>query len=140
MTSPQPTSSIEPSDTIELKPTSSWAAQSRMAVRSAPDCEMKPTRPGLAMPAANVAFIRSIGFMIPRQFGPMTLMPYRRAASSTCRSSSTPSGPISLKPALMMITPLMPASPHSTTSPGALLAGVTMTARSTGSPMAPIDG
>ena len=140
MTSPQPTSSIEPSDTIELKPTSSCAAQSRMAVRSAPDCEMKPTRPGLAMPAANVAFSRSMGFMMPRQLGPITRMPYVRACSSTWRSSSTPSGPISLKPALMMITPLMPASPHSVTRPGALLAGVTITARSTGSPMAPMEG
>ena len=82
---------MEPSDTIELKPTSSCAAQSRMAVRSAPDCEMKPTRPGLAMPAAKVAFIRSIGFMMPRQFGPTTRIPYLRAASRTWRSSSTPS-------------------------------------------------
>ncbi len=140
MTSPQPTSSIEPSDTIELKPTSSWAAQSRTAVSSAPDWLTKPTRPGLAMPAANVAFIRPIGFMTPRQLGPTTRMPYSRAASRTWRSSSTPSGPISLNPALMMITPLMPASPHSTTRPGADLAGVTMTARSTGSPIALIDG
>ena len=125
---------------MELKPTFSCAAQSRMAVRSAPDWEMKPTRPGLQMPAANVAFIRPMGFMMPRQFGPISRMPWRRAASSTRRSSSTPSGPISLNPALMMITPLIPAWPHSSTSPGAVLAGVTMTARSTGSPMALIDG
>jgi len=36
---------MEPRLTIELNPTFSWAAQSRIAVRSAPDCEMKPTRP-----------------------------------------------------------------------------------------------
>ena len=36
---------------------------------------MKPTRPGLAIPAANVAFIAPTGFMIPRQFGPTTRMP-----------------------------------------------------------------
>ena len=140
MMSPQPTSSMEPRLTMELKPTFSYAAQSRMAVRSAPDCEMKPTRPGLAIPAAKVAFIRSIGFMMPRQLGPTTRMPNRRAASSTRRSSSAPASPISLKPALMMITPLMPASPHSATRSGTPAAGVTMTARSTGSPMAPTDG
>ena len=125
---------------MELKPTCSCAAQSRMAVRSAPDCEMKATRPGRAMPAAKVAFIRSMGFMTPRQLGPTTRMPCFSAASRTWRSSSAPSSPISLNPALMMITPLMPASPHSATRPGAVLAGVTMTARSTGSPMAPTDG
>ena len=140
MTSPQPTSSIEPRLTIELKPTSSCAAQSRIAVRSAPDWLMKPTRPGFAMPAANVAFIRPIGFMIPRQFGPTTRIPYRRAASRTWRSSSTPSSPTSLKPALMMMIPETPASPQSITSCGALFAGVTMTARSTGSPIAAMLG
>ena len=99
-----------------------------------------PTRPGFAIPAANVAFIRSIGFMTPRQFGPTTRMPYRRAASSTCDSSAAPSSPTSLNPALMMITPRTPAAPQSATSWGAVFAGVTMTARSTGSPIAAIDG
>ena len=73
-------------------------------------------------------------------FQPTTRIPYRRAASSTWRSSSTPSAPTSLNPALMMITPRTPASPHSATSPGADFAGVTMTARSTGSQIAAIDG
>ncbi len=101
---------------------------------------MKPTRPGFAIPAANVAFMRSTGFMMPRQLGPTTRIPCRRAASSTRRSSSTPSGPTSLKPALMMITPRTPARPHSSTRSGAVLAGVTITARSTGSPIADTDG
>ena len=140
MTSPQPTSSIEPSDTIELKPTLSRAAQSRIAVSRAPDCEMKPTRPGLAMPAANVAFIAPTGFMIPRQFGPRTRIPWRRAFSRTWRSSSTPSGPISLNPALMITTARTPAAPHSSMRPGAVRAGVTITARSTASPIAPTVG
>ncbi len=42
----------------------------------------------------------------------------RRACSSTCRSSSAPSGPISLNPAEMMIAPLTPASTHSPITPG----------------------
>ena len=125
---------------MELKPTSSWAAQSRIAVSSAPDCETNPTRPGFAIPAANVALNAPMGFMIPRQFGPTTRMPCRRAAASTCRSSSTPAAPTSLNPALMMITPRTPASPHSSTRPGAVFGGVTMTARSTGSPIAPMVG
>ena len=75
MTSPQPTSSMEPRLTMLEKPTSSCAAQSRMAVRSAPDWLIKPTRPGLAMPAANVALNRPMGFMMPRQLGPTTRIP-----------------------------------------------------------------
>ena len=46
--------------------------------------------------------------MTPRQFGPTTRIPYRRAASSTWRSSAAPSAPTSLNPAEMMITPLTP--------------------------------
>ncbi len=80
------------------------------------------------------------GFMTPRQFGPTTRIPCRRAASRTWRSSSTPSAPTSLNPALMMITPRTPAWPHSSTSAGTDLGGVTMTARSTGSPIAETDG
>src|SRR5215218_6301429 len=139
MTSPQPTSSIDPRLTIELNPTSSCVAQSRIAVSRAPDWLTNPTRPGFAIPAAKVAFIPSMGFMTPRQFGPTTRIPYRWAAWSTWRSSSTPSGPTSLNPALMTITPRTPASPHSVMSLGTVFAVVTMTARSTGSPIARTD-
>ena len=41
-----------------------------------------------------------------------------RASSSICRSSSTPSGPISLKPAEMTMAPRTPSSPHSPMMPG----------------------
>src|SRR5665811_1451469 len=55
MTSPQPTSSIEPSETTALNPTFSRTLQSRTAVRSAPLWLTKPTVPGAEIPAANVA-------------------------------------------------------------------------------------
>ena len=52
---------------------------------SAPDWLTKPTRPGFAMPGRERrVHAGSIGFMTPRQFGPTTRIPYRRAASSTC--------------------------------------------------------
>ena len=97
---------------------------------------MKPTEPGAAMPAANVAFRPPTGFITPRQLGPMIRMPAFRASARTAASSAAPAGPISRNPAEMMITPLTPASAHSRTRPGADSAGVTMTARSTGSPVA----
>ena len=136
MTSPQPTSSMEPSDTTELKPTPSWALQSRTAVSSAPLWLMKPTEPGGAIPAANVALSPATGFMTPRQFGPTTRIPAACASASTRRSSSAPASPTSRKPAEMMMTPRTPLAAHSATRPGTLGAGVTMTARSTASGMA----
>ena len=92
MRSPQPTSAMEPSDTMELKPTFSRSAQSRTAVTSAPVWLTNATRPRGAMAAANVAFNPVTGLITPRQLGPMSRMPYRRAASTAWRSSSAPSG------------------------------------------------
>ena len=83
MRSPQPTSSIEPMDMNALKPTFSCKLQSSTAVQSAPLWLRKPTLPGRAMVVANVAFRPVNGHMTPRQFGPMTRMPPRRAFSRT---------------------------------------------------------
>ncbi len=91
----------------------------------------KPTLPGRAIAPANVAFRPVSGFVTPRQFGPMTRIRPRRACSRIWRSSAAPSGPISLKPAEMMMAPLTPASAHSPMMSGTVGAGVTMTARST---------
>src|SRR5687768_12388332 len=132
-------SSMEPVLTNALNPTSSRRLQSRIAVSSAPDWLRKATLPGLAMPAAKVAFRPLIGFITPRQFGPMMRIFPRRAFSRTCRSSSTPGGPSSLKPAEMMIAPRTPASTHSAMMPGTVGAGVTTTARSTFSGTSFID-
>ena len=96
--------------------------------------------PGRAMAPAKVAFRPVIGFITPRQFGPMTRIRPRRACSRTRRSSSIPSAPVSLKPAEMMIAPRTPASTHSAIRSGTAGAGVTMTARSTRSGTAAMLG
>ena len=99
-----------------------------------------PTVPRRAIPAANVALSPSTGFITPRQLGPISRIRPRRACSITRRSSSAPSGPTSLKPAEMMIAPLTPASAHSPMTWGTVGAGVTTTARLTGSGTAAMLG
>ncbi len=69
--SPQPTSSIEPVETIALKPARSARLQSRIAVNSAPLWLRNATLPGNAMSCANVALSPISGFIRPRQFGPI---------------------------------------------------------------------
>ena len=101
-----------------------------MAVQSAPLWLMKPTLPGFAMSAAKVAFNLLLGTITPKQFGPTMRMPALLASSKTWRSSSTPTGPISLKPAEIMMTPFTPFAPQSFTMPGTVGGGVMMTARS----------
>ena len=140
MRSPQPTSAIDPRDTTWLKPMPSRRLQSSTAVRSAPLWLTKPTDPRLAMSAANVALSPETGLMTPRQLGPTTRMPAARAVRSTSCSSAAPAGPTSRNPALMMMTPRMPRAAHSSMSAGTDGGGVTMTARSTGSPMAVSEG
>ncbi len=100
-------------------------------MRSAPLWLMNATLPGRAIEAANVALRPVSGFITPRQLGPMMRMRALRAISSTRRSSSSPPGPSSLKPAEMMIAPLTPASAHCWSTPGTAGAGMTITARST---------
>jgi len=50
---------------------------------------MKPTLPGRAMSAANVALNLFSGTITPRQFGPTMRMPGLGRSSKTWRSSST---------------------------------------------------
>ena len=120
-------------ETKALNPTFSRRLQSRMAVHRAPLWLRKPTEPGWAMVLAKVAFRPLWGIITPRQLGPMRRILPLRASAKTCRSSSTPAGPVSLKPAEMMTAPGTPASAHSRMRPGTVAAGVVMTARSTGS-------
>ena len=117
-------------DTNALKPTISRRDQSSTAVQRAPDWLMKATLPRRAMPAAKVALTPLMGFITPRQFGPTRRMLPRRAWASTCRSSSTPAGPVSLKPAEMTTAPGMPRSAASPMMPGMIAAGVVTTTRS----------
>ncbi len=114
-----------------LKPTFSFRLQSSTAVHSAPLWLRKAMLPVRAIAAAKVAFTPVGGIMMPRQLGPMIRMPAARAFSTSCRSSSAPSGPVSLNPAEITTAARIPASPHSLMIPGISRAGVTTTARST---------
>ena len=100
---------------------------------------MKPTEPGRATVVAKVAFMPESGLITPRQFGPMIRILAFCASTSSCRSSSAPSGPISLKPAEITMAPCTPFSPHSRISPGIEGGGVMITARSTCSGISEID-
>jgi hypothetical protein len=117
-------------ETNPLKPTFSWKLQSRIAVQSAPLWLMKATFPGRAMEAAKVALKPSAGDITPRQLGPMMRMPPRCASARISCSIAAPPGPVSLKPAEMMMADGTPFAVHSRITPGTHAAGVTMTARS----------
>jgi hypothetical protein len=136
--SPQSTSSIDPIDTNELKPTFSRKLQSRIAVRSAPLWLTNATSPSFAIDPAKVALRPFGGRITPRQLGPTIRMSWSRAISLISRSSSAPSSPTSRKPADTMMSPSTPALPHSSTMPGTVGAGVAMTARSTSASTSPI--
>ena len=101
---------------------------------------MKATLPGSAIPLLNVAFRPISGFITPRQFGPMSRIPPRRACFKTCCSNSRPAVPSSRNPAEITIAPLTPASAHCSITDGTLAAGVTTTAKSTFSGTAAIFG
>src|SRR5579862_1362286 len=101
---------MDPVETKALNPTISRRLQSRMAVHKAPLWLRNPIEPGRAMAAANVAFNPVDGVIRPRQFGPIIRMEPRAARIS--RSSSTPRGPASLKPAEIMIAAGTLAAEH----------------------------
>ena len=58
-------------------------------------------RPGGSARGANVALRPSAGTAMPRQFGPTSRAPCARTSASSCSWRSTPSEPISAKPAEM---------------------------------------
>ena len=93
MTSPQPTSSIEPSETTELKPTFSRSSSRGPRCSSAPLWLTKPTVPGRGDAGRERRVEPVGGFMTPRQLGPTTRIPFARAVARTWRSSSAPAGP-----------------------------------------------
>ncbi len=122
-----------------LKPIRSPIAQSRIAVPNAPDCDMKAMSPFSGMPAAKEALSFSGVLIRPRQFGPMMRMPFSRATSTTLRSSSAPSRPVSLKPAVMTISAGTFFAAQSRVASRQNFAGITSTARSTSPGMSRTD-
>ena len=131
--SPRSTSEPIPVEITVEKPTRRVCAQSRMAAHSAPDCETSARRPGKVGRGPQDALSRWSLRISPRLFGPRKRSPWRRARSRSAASSARPSAPPSRKPAETMIAPWMPRAPQSSTMAGTVGAGVTITARSTGS-------
>jgi hypothetical protein len=83
------------------------AAQSRIAVQRAPDCDMTEMPPVRGICLANEAFIRWCVLISPRQLGPSSRAWRERQISAISRSAAAPWSPTSLKPAV--ITQIAPA-------------------------------
>ena len=83
--------------------------------------------------SAKVASIITSGFVLstPKQLGPTHLIPYSFTLANNCFSISAPSAPVSLKPAVMMQSPLMPFALHWSIVSKTNLAFTTITAKST---------
>jgi len=89
--------------------------------------------PGFGVLLMKVALSFMLGRITPKQLGPIMRKLYFFFISRILSSRALPSGPISLKPAEIMIMPFTPAFPHCSTMSGTVFAGVAITARSIGS-------
>jgi hypothetical protein len=131
------TSARLPAETKLDRPMLRLRARSSSAEPSAPDCAKKPTRPWPGMRGARLAFNRTAGSVLtmPRQLGPTTRMPEARAAVTSCRSRTRPSGPDSPKPPEITTSPWTRLRRHASTTSATSSAGTARTARSTSSGM-----
>ncbi len=136
------TSALLPIETNWVRPMPSERATLRMATPRAPDWLTKPTPPRSAGTGAKVALSEIAGsvLMIPMQLGPIMRTPARRTVSRSRASRSRPSSPTSAKPAVITTRPRTPLAMDSSTAAWTWRRGTTMTARSTGSGIAPIEG
>jgi len=94
--------------TIPEKPTPRCAAQSTMPAAIKPDCEISARFPAQGTCAEKLAFKLTPGITMPRQFGPISRMPYFRAArsaASACEPSPWP------RPAATIRAPEAPSLP-----------------------------
>ena len=69
------TSSLLPTEANEEIPIPSLVRWSTMAKPSPPDCMTRPTEPGRALAAANVASSPIDGTATPKQYGPISRIP-----------------------------------------------------------------
>jgi hypothetical protein len=122
--SPKSTSACSPSDTTCENPIPRPAAQSRIEVASAPDCDTKASDPGCAAMCEKLAFRPACGASSPRQLGPRMRSRCGRAASSMA-CFVVPSSP-----AVSTMTARVPRAPRAATRPGTVAGGVQITARS----------
>ena len=114
-------------ETIPEKPTARCAAQSTIPAAMAPDCDISARLPGLGMCAEKLALRLAPGIMMPRQLGPISLIPYLRAARSIA-SASDP-GPCP-SPAVTITAPAAPSLPASSISPTIVGTGAVITTSS----------
>ena len=122
--SPKSTSACSPSEMQCEKPMPRPAAQSSMAVTSAPDCDTKARAPGRASTCAKLAFRPMCGASKPRQLGPRMRSRWRPAAWSMAALVAASS------PAVSTTAARVPRTPKASISPGTLAGGVQITARS----------
>ena len=97
---------------------------------TAPDWLSTPRRPLGGWTGTKVACSPMAVFTTPMELGPTTRRPLRRAAASTARSRSAPSGPASAKPVETITSPFTPFAAHCATTSATTSAGVAITARS----------
>jgi hypothetical protein len=112
------------------------AARSRIAVSSAPDCEITEMPPAFGMWLAKDAFIAWSVLITPRQLGPTSLTPRAVHRRSISRSISAPSSSTSLKPAVMTTIALAPPWMASSTAAWTIFVGTAITPSSIGLPYA----
>ena len=111
-------------------PTHSSAAQSKIAVHKAPDCEKKAIFPLSGISAANEALRHDCVSINPRQFGPSSRIAWRVIFWQSSFSLIAPSMPLSLKPALITTIESIFFSAHSSTTFPTYWAGTTIIAMS----------
>ena len=85
-----------------------------MPAAMAPDCEISARFPAAGICAEKLALRLTPGIMMPRQFGPISRMPYFCAARSAASASEPGPWP---SPALTMTAPAAPRRPASSIRP-----------------------
>ncbi|OQC28322.1 MAG: hypothetical protein BWX71_00895 [Deltaproteobacteria bacterium ADurb.Bin072] len=102
--------------------------------------DMMDSPPGLGPVGVGRASSQPWADAMPMVFGPMNTVPPPRAISTNSSSMRAPSSPISLNPDEMTTAVGIPLATHSRMTAGTWGAGMTSTARSTGSGMAVMLG
>ncbi len=133
------TSALLPIDTNAEKPSPRSDAFSSSARPSAPLCEENAIRPAGSARGANVALRPSAGTAMPRQFGPTRRAPCARTSASSRSWRSTPSEPISAKPAEMTQSAETPSRSTCSAASSTSAPGRQITARSIGSGISSIE-
>ena len=98
-----------------------------MPAAMAPDCEISARFPATGMCAEKLALRPTPGIIMPRQLGPISRMPYLRAARSQASAIDPAPCP---SPAVMISAPAMPSFPASSMISATARAGAVITTSS----------